>query len=407
MEAFAALLDDPAELFSMTPLLKVGEVLQEVIGPAAHGGEAPLSFFRNVVERRVPSQWEEETQRRPGRSPGGRSGVDQSKGGVGHDRAHTRVRVPAFITAGWYDVILGHDLEHYARMQRDAATREAREHTRLLIGPWSHGMFLNVVGEVDFGRRAMGGSLDMGADLGTLQVNWFKQQLGDVSPRELDGPRVQLFVQGINRWRDEDDWPLTRAQGTDWFLHRDGGLAPAPPSGDEGDDSFVFDPLDPCPTRGGDLVKPPDFAPGPLDQAPILNRRDVLVYTSAPLERDLEVTGPVTARLFATTTGVSTDFVVKLCDVHEDGRTFNVCDGIVRTADNGIGPWVVDMWATSIVFLRGHRIRVLVSSSDFPRYERNPNTGESPWEATVFEPVLQRVFHDAERASAIVLPVVP
>jgi len=386
MEAFAALLDDPAELFAMTPLLKVGELLQEIIGPAREGGDAPLSFFRRVVERRVPAEWEP---------------------GVGHDRSHARVRVPAFITAGWYDVILGHDLEHWARMQRDAATTAAREQTRLLVGPWSHGMFLNVVGDIDFGRRAMGGSLDMGADLGSLQVEWFTRLLVDAPPLELDGARVKLFVQGVNRWRDEDDWPLARARATDWFLQRDGGLAATPPSPDDGDDSFVYDPLDPCPTRGGDLVKPPDFAPGPLDQAPILGRRDVLVYTSAPLERDVEVTGPVSARLFATTSGVSTDFVVKLCDVHEDGCTVNVCDGIVRTADNGIGPWAVDMWATSFVFLRGHRIRVLVSSSDFPRYERNPNTGERPWEATVFEPVLQRVFHDAERASAIVLPVVP
>jgi putative CocE/NonD family hydrolase len=252
----------------------------------------------------------------------------------------------------------------------------------------------------------MGGSLDMGADLGSRQVAWFKAQLADEPPRDVDGPRVRLFVQGINRWRDEDDWPLARARTTEWFLQRDGGLSPVSPTSDDGDDSFVFDPLDPCPTRGGDLVKPPDFAPGPLDQAPILGRRDVLVYTSDVLERDVEVTGPVTARLFATTSGVSTDFVVKLCDVHEDGRTFNVCDGIVRTTDAGIGPWTVDMWATSIVFLRGHRIRVLVSSSDFPRYERNPNTGECPWEATVFEPVLQRVFHDAERASAVVLPLV-
>ena len=271
MEAFAALLDDPDELFAMTPLLKVGEVLQEVIGPATDGGDAPLSFFRRVVERDIPPEW---------------------RGGVGHDRGHTRVRVPAFITASWYDVILGHDLEHWARMQRDAATPAAREHTRMLIGPWSHGMFLNVVGELDFGRRAMGGSLDMGADLGTLQVEWFKRRLVDTPPSEPDGPRVKLFVQGINRWRDEDDWPLARARSTDWFLHPRGGLSPDAPSPDDGDDAFVYDPLDPCPTRGGDLVKPPDFAPGPLDQAPILGRRDVLVYTSDVLDRDVEVTGP-------------------------------------------------------------------------------------------------------------------
>jgi putative CocE/NonD family hydrolase len=118
------------------------------------------------------------------------------------------------------------------------------------------------------------------------------------------------------------------------------------------------------------------------------------------------VIGPVTARLHAATSGACSDFVVKLCDVHEDGRTFNVCDGIVRTGAAD-GEWTVDLWATAIVFGRGHRIRVLVSSSDFPRYERNPNTGENPWEATVFESVRQHVFHDSRRASHLVLPVVP
>ena len=172
-------------------------------------------------------------------------------------------------------------------------------------------------------------------------------------------------------------------------------------------DSFVFDPRDPCPTRGGDLVKPPVYVPGPLDQRPILDRRDVLVYTSDVLERDLEVIGPVTASLSVATTGPSTDFTVKLCDVHPDGRTINLCDGIVRmsAAPGTVTQVQVDMWATGIVFLAGHCIRVLVSSSDFPRYERNPNTGQTPWEASVFEPALQRVFHDGERQSYVVLPV--
>jgi putative CocE/NonD family hydrolase len=389
MEALAAWMDDPGELFTMTPLRKVGEVLQEVIGPATgradgRDGGRPLSFFRNVVERGLPESW---------------------LGGIGIERSHRRVRVPAFITASWYDVILGHDLEHYARMKRDAATPEARDRTRLLLGPWSHGMFQNVVGELDYGRRAMGGSLDMGVDLGTIQVDWLKAQLcGDPVG---DGPHVKLFVQGVNRWRDEDDWPLARAVPTEWFLRSGGRLTREAPAIDEGDNSFVYDPLHPCPTRGGDLVKPPDFPPGPMDQAPILGRRDVLVFTSDVLEHDVAVIGPVTARLFAATSGASTDFVVKLCDVYEDGRTFNVCDGIVRTVDNGVGPWTVDLWATAIVFRAGHRIRVIISSSDFPRYERNPNTGENPWEATVFEPVLQRVFHDGARASCVMLPVVP
>jgi putative CocE/NonD family hydrolase len=383
LDDLAAWMDDPDELFWTTPLAKVGDILRTVIGPASDGGDAPLSFFRNVVARELPASWSD---------------------GVGFARDHTRVQVPAFITASWYDVILGHDLQHFARMQTCAGTDRARSGTRLLIGPWSHGMFLNVVGRLDYGRRAMGGSLDLGADLGTLQTDWLKAQLGG-DPPAVDGPRVRVFVQGVNRWRDEEEWPLARATAVPWHLRRDGALTREAPGDDEGFDSFEHDPLDPCPTLGGDLVKPPDFPPGPMDQTPILGRRDVLVYTSDVLDAPLEVVGPVTARLHAATTGRCTDFVVKLCDVHHDGRTFNVCDGIVRTSAN-VGAWDVDLWATGIVFLPGHRIRVLVSSSDFPRYERNPNTGQSPWEATVFERVQQRVFHERARASHVTLPVI-
>jgi putative CocE/NonD family hydrolase len=384
LDELAAWMDDPDELFWTAPLSKVGDVLQEVIGPASDGGDAPLSFFRNVVARGLPDAWRDD--------------------GVGFARDHSRVQVPAFITASWYDVILGHDLEHFRRMRACAATEDARERTCLLVGPWSHGMFLNVVGQVDFGRRAAGASLDLGPDLGSLQIEWLKAQL-DGDPSAVELPRVRLFVQGVDRWRDEDDWPLAGAVPTAWYLRRGGRLTRDAPADDEGYDAYEHDPMRPCPTLGGDLVKPPDFPPGPIDQTPILGRPDVLVYTSDVLESPLEVVGPVTARLCSATTGRCTDFVVKLCDVHPDGRTFNVCDGIVRTS-TADGAWDVDLWATAIVFLPGHRIRVLLSSSDFPRYERNPNTGEAPWEATVFERVQQRVFHEQARPSHIMLPVI-
>jgi putative CocE/NonD family hydrolase len=154
-------------------------------------------------------------------------------------------------------------------------------------------------------------------------------------------------------------------------------------------------------------VKPPFYVPGPVDQGPILDRRDVLVYTSDSLTRDVEVIGPVTAKLFVATSGPSTDFTVKLCDVHPDGRTINLCDGIARVnaTAGSVTEVDVDMWATGVVFQAGHHIRVLVSSSDFPRYERNSNTGQNAWEAAVLEPALQRVFHDGSRASSVVLPV--
>jgi putative CocE/NonD family hydrolase len=163
---------------------------------------------------------------------------------------------------------------------------------------------------------------------------------------------------------------------------------------------------------------PGTYRPGPVDQAAILARRDVLVYTSAPLTAELEVTGPVSAALFTSSSAPSTDWLVKLCDVDPGGRTLNVCDGIIRAGAEAAGGdpatepgtvacHTVDMWATSHVFLPGHRLRVIITSSDFPRYDRNPNTGEPALDAAVTVPAVQRVFHDAERPSHVLLPVVP
>jgi putative CocE/NonD family hydrolase len=239
-------------------------------------------------------------------------------------------------------------------------------------------------------------------------IEWFMSKLGGPAEGE-ESPRVRLFVQGVDRWRAEEDWPPMAATATRWYLRSGGRLSPEPPGMDEGFDAFVFDPRDPCPTRGGDLVKPPRYVPGPVDQGPILGRRDVLVYTSEPLQREVTVIGPVTALVHGATSGIGTDWVVKLCDVDERGRTTNVCDGIVRTDPGRAGTRVaseVDMWGTAIVFRAGHRIRVIVTSSDFPRYERNPNTGHDPWETAVLEPALQRVFHEGPSASHIVLPVI-
>ena len=331
---------------------------------------------------------------------------------------HGEVRVPALIVAGWHDVLLAGDLEHFAQMRTQAPTQTAREQTRLVIGPWSHGLFLNVIGQQEFGLRASGALIDLKEDLTSLHLRWFDRWLKGSA--DDDGPRVKLFVQGANRWRDEDDWPLAHARATPWYLGARGGLGPAPPRAARPPRSFLYDPLDPCPTIGGALLMPRTYASGPVDQERLLSRPDVLVYTSETLEDDLEVTGPVSAVLFAATSARDTDWVVKLCDVHADGRTFNVCDGILRARFRA-GDWTsptlvepeeiiryeVDLWATSIVFRRGHRLRVLVTSSDFPRYDRNPNTGELGVEARETAMARQRVFSDAEHPSHVLLPTVP
>jgi hypothetical protein len=333
-------------------------------------------------------------------------------------RTHREVRVPALITAGWYDCLLSDDLSHFVAMRDGAGTAEAREHTKLIVGPWSHGMFLSSVGELDFGMRTSGLFLDLREDMTNLRLRWFKRWLAGEKTGIDDEPPVKLFVQGVNRWRNEDGWPLARAKATPWYLHAGGRLAPDKPASEANPDSYVYDPQDPCPTRGGNLLMPGTYARGPVDQAPILGRRDVLSYTSEPLTTDVEVTGPVRAVLHASTSGRDTDFVVKLCDVHPDGRTFNVCDGIVRARfrsgvdrpqavePDTVNTYDIDLWSTSIVFGAGHRIRVLVTSSDFPRYDRNPNTGELGTEATTTVPALQRIFHDAGAPSHVVLPIV-
>lgn len=330
---------------------------------------------------------------------------------------HGEVRVPALIVAGWHDLILGPDLEHFAAMRSSAATEEARDRTKLVIGPWSHGTFLDVVGEVGYGFRANGLFLDLREDLTSLHLRWFDRWLKGIRNGIDEEPPVKLFVQGVNRWRDEEAWPLARAVATPWYLSGD-GIGPKAPGAGEEPDSYVYDPEDPCPTRGGAILMPRTYPPGPVDQAPILRRPDVLSYTSDPLAEDLEVTGPVTAVLYAATDARDTDWVVKLCQVLPDGRTLNVCDGILRARyrrgfdaaapvePGAVERYEIDLWSTSIVFRAGQRIRVIVTSSDFPRYDRNPNTGELGVDATSTRPARQAIFHDAERASHVLLPIV-
>jgi putative CocE/NonD family hydrolase len=333
-------------------------------------------------------------------------------------RKHAQVRTPALIIAGWHDVMLDGDLEHFAAMKSRAATEEARRVTRIVIGPWSHGMFTSTVGDLDFGMRASGTLLDLREDLTSLQLRWFDRWLKDQRNGVDEEAPVKIFVQGINRWRDETAWPLARAVPTKLYLRADRGLSLEGPGPSEPADTYSYDPNDPCPTCGGSLLMPGVYRRGPVEQGRILSRRDVLTYTSPVLEQPLEVTGPVTFTLFAASSALDTDWIVKLCDVHPDGRTFNVTDGVLRASyreslsrrnalePNEVVQYEIALQPTSMVFRAGHRLRVLVTSSDFPRYDRNPNTGELGVEATTFVTARQRVFHDGERASHLVLPIV-
>ncbi len=330
---------------------------------------------------------------------------------------YASVKVPALIIAGWYDMLLGADLDHFAGMKAHAGTAQARTNTRIIIGPWSHGMFMNMVGQVDFGFRSSGLFMDLREDLTTLQLRWFGRWLKDEHNGIDNEAPVKVFVQGINRWRDEQEWPPARAKPTPWYLGAAGTFGPEQPHAEVSSTSYVYDPEDPCPTCGGTLLMPPKFTPGPLDQSPILGRRDVLVFTSAELQEDMELAGSVSAEVYASTSAVDTDWMVKLCDVRPDGTTYNVCDGVLRasyhTHQTGqtfmpgeVVKWHINLLATAIVFKAGHRLRVIITSSDFPRYDRNPNTGESTLQAVGSVSALQKVCHDRHHSSHLILPVI-
>jgi putative CocE/NonD family hydrolase len=317
---------------------------------------------------------------------------------------HDRVTVPSFHIGGWHDGFLQGTLDNYMAMA--ALGRPAR----LVVGPWTHGSYADPIGELCFGARAsrLGARAHAHGDLGDEQLAWFRRLLDPdaAGADESSGSAVRIFVMGRNRWREEEQWPLERARTERWFLGAGGTLRPDAPDADATSTEFAYDPVDPVPTLGGQTIMAASFPSGPRDQARVEVRPDVCVFTSEPLQADLEVTGRVRVTLHAQSSAPSTDWVARLCDVHPDGRSFNICDGILRIgrdADTS-AEITIDLWSTSNVFLAGHRLRVHVTSSSFPRWDRNLNTGNQrePRSQTAY----QRVDHDAQRPSWIELPII-
>jgi putative CocE/NonD family hydrolase len=342
---------------------------------------------------------------------------------LGH---HHQVTVPAYNAGGWFDIFLAGTIRNYQEMRARGATPEARQ-ARLLIGPWSHSNAGHTVGDVAFGYGAAAAFINLQIDFMSLQLRWFDRWLKGIDNGVDREPPVTLFVMGENVWRDEQDWPLERAVPTPFYLHSNGhantldgdGSLNLELPGDESADTFVYDPLNPVPTLGGALLMPAVYRPGARDQRPIEQRNDMLVYTSAPLERDIEVTGPVTVTLWAATTAPDTDFVARLVDVHPDGFAQNLTDGIIRARyrhgvdtpellePGEVYEYVIDLWATSNLFKIGHRIRLDITSSNFPRWDRNPNTGHAIGADTELQSATQTILHTRQHPSHILLPLVP
>lgn len=343
---------------------------------------------------------------------------------INRRRKHHLVKVPMYHMGSWYDIFLEGTINHYLGLRAQAATPEARAGQKMIIGPWPHlgrprpyTYPQTQAGEADFGPEAA-------IELQDLTLRWFDYWLKGIQNGIMDEPPVTIFVMGDNVWRQEAEWPPARVRFTPYYLHSggnantlngDGVLSPVRP-GDEPPDRYAYDPQDPTPSRGGNTLYIPK---GAFDQREVESRPDVLVYTSAPLSADLEVTGPLTVKLFAASSAQDTDFAAKLVDVRPDGYAQNVQDGILRaryrlskTNPSPLRPGevyelTIDLWATSYVFKAGHRIRLEIASANFPRFDRNLNVWEHPLFATQGEVAHQAVFHDATRPSHILLPVIP
>jgi putative CocE/NonD family hydrolase len=325
-----------------------------------------------------------------------------------------RVKVPVFAVGGWYDNYVESDLEAYASLRKTSGLN------RVLVGPWPHNMSYTFA-EANFGP-------DAGAPIRTLQLEWFDQWLKGKDTALVSQPPVRIFVMGTNTWREEREWPPEEARPRRLFLDSsgaansmegDGALVDRPPVHAFAD-RFVFDPGDPAPTQGGAVCCNPKMFPwGPMDQRPVERRGDVLVYTSAPLKQDLEAIGPVQVMLYASTSAKDTDFTAKLVDVFPDGYARNLTDGILRLryrnslerpelAQPGVVYRVtIDAGVTGNVFLKGHRVRVEISSSNFPRFDRNSNTGGTIADETRLVKASQTILHDREHPSQLVLMAMP
>jgi putative CocE/NonD family hydrolase len=336
---------------------------------------------------------------------------------------YAQIQVPVFSMGAWYDIFLGGTLRNYARLKNEAGTEAARRGQRLMIYVGGHagGTAVGKIGAVDFGDK-------LPFDVDAVTLRWYDTLLKGIENGSEQEKPVKIFVMGKNDWREEDDWPLERAKATRYYLRStkpanglEGGgtLSTAAPS-EEKPDQYVYDPNDAVPTIGGPLCcQPLPTGIGPQDQRPAEARSDVLIFSSPAFTQNTEVTGPISLDLYVSSSAVDTDFTGKLVDVWPNGFAQNLTEGILRLRyrnsqekpELGIPGEIyhisVDLWATSNVFLPGHKLRLEVSSSNFPRFDRNLNTGEDQARGTHMIKATNVIYHDKSRPSALVLPIVP
>ena len=336
---------------------------------------------------------------------------------------YEKVNVPCFHVAGWFDFYPAGTFNHFLSMKEKGGTPLARRSQHILMGPWLHlGPSTNTcVGDMNFGPA----SNTQGSQLSQYNLAFFNKYLKGM---DIDLPSVRYFVMGENVWRNAETWPLPQTQWERFFLHSKGhanslsgdGVLSREEPGAEGPDTYDYDPLCPVPTVGArgetQLLR---VSPGIQEQSIIERRDDILCYTTPELKSDIEVTGPLTLHLFAATSARDTDFTAKLIDVYPNGWAYNVVNGgIIRAryrkslfkpelvTPGEVNEYIINLEAVSQLFRQGHRIRIDITSSNFPEYDRNMNTGNPIGEDARGVIARQTIFHDSRYASYIDLPVI-
>jgi putative CocE/NonD family hydrolase len=325
---------------------------------------------------------------------------------------------------GWWDNFLGSHLQLYHALR---ANSPAGDQQRLIIGPWDHFTYVGVVpttaGDRNFGPEGLAGN----PVVGPMTLDWFDRWLRSAPEGAATAPEVRYFVPGADSWQETPTWPPPVAE-LRYYLRStrganssdgDGTLSLEAPGSDETADRYRYDPAEPVPTVGGRTLMPTVVDAGIRDQTAIAQRSDVLVYTSDPLAEPLDILGSVRVELWAATSAVDTDFTAKLVDVGPDGYCAFVADGIVRgshRATHSEAQWLtpgdeyrfeIDMWDMAWRFEAGHRMRVEIASSNFPRFDRNLNIADHTGSAQLSDAVVahQTVYHDAARPSALIVHV--
>ena len=335
------------------------------------------------------------------------------------------ITAPALNIGGWFDIFITSTVRTFTALRQRGGSAAAREGQRLIVGPWDHLNCTGIYPDRRFGMMADA----LLSDLTGQHQRFFDRWLRGQSDALAGSAPVRIFVMGIDQWRDEQDWPLPGTSYDAYYLHGsgrantaggDGELRQEPPGG-EHTDAYLYDPLRPVPTLGGRVMSPSTAnGAGPVDQRRAESRDDVLCYSTPVLEHPVEVTGHVSLTLFVSSSAPDTDFTGKLVDVFPDGRVIFLTDGILRAryrrslaepellVPGEVYEVTVDLSVTSNVFLPGHRIRLEVSSSNFPRFDRNTNTGGVISEdgAADVQVAVNRIFHGPAHRSRLVLPVI-